>query len=558
MPVVIAPDFLVNTYPLDYQSDPAITALLDGGFTVSWSAPYQGSAAILARTFSADGVPDSREERISTTPVWDSGRPTVTTLVGGRVVYAWASDDDGSGTGIRARILAADGTFVMAEMGVGGGANNQVYPDVTALSNGRFVVTWSSLDDPQIGNYPSNEFDIHARIYGPGGAPLGNDFVVNARQINSQMHSSVAALLDGRFVVTWYSEEGRSPGDNIRARVFNADGRPVTTDFKVNTYEAGSEGPPVVAALADGRFVVTWYASAGGGRNDIRAAVSDENGTRMGHEFTVNNLRINEQRDADVTALSDGRFLVTWLTRVSGPPGENIQARIFNTNGTAAGAEFRVNTTRAVGQSAPEVTQLNDGRIVVVWRTQVEAGQATEIRSAFIDPDNFQGTAGNDRWTGGTSAERLAGNAGLDVLNGMGGQDTLLGGTGADKLIGGRSRDVLRGDAGADTFDYNSVVETGKTSATRDVILDFAHLQDHIDLHSIDARAGTNVNDSFLFISTAQFQGRAGELRFSRTNLAGTAQDKTLVEADTTGDGRADFQIELTGLVALTAADFYL
>ncbi len=39
---------------------------------------------------------------------------------------------------------------------------------------------------------------------------------------------------------------------------------------------------------------------------------------------------------------------------------------------------------------------------------------------------------------------------------------------------------------------------------------------------------------------------------------AGTANDRTIVFADANGDGRSDFQIELTGLKTLKAGDFVL
>ncbi|WP_210213311.1 hypothetical protein, partial [Sinorhizobium medicae] len=50
----------------------------------------------------------------------------------------------------------------------------------------------------------------------------------------------------------------------------------------------------------------------------------------------------------------------------------------------------------------------------------------------------------------------------------------------------------------------------------------------------------------------------AGELIYKTFNPAGTADDKTVVYGDLNGDGRADFQIELSGLKSLTAGDFLL
>ena len=52
--------------------------------------------------------------------------------------------------------------------------------------------------------------------------------------------------------------------------------------------------------------------------------------------------------------------------------------------------------------------------------------------------------------------------------------------------------------------------------------------------------------------------GIAGQLHFRQENPAGTVNDKTIVEGDINGDKVADFQIELTGLKALAAADFIL
>ena len=47
-------------------------------------------------------------------------------------------------------------------------------------------------------------------------------------------------------------------------------------------------------------------------------------------------------------------------------------------------------------------------------------------------------------------------------------------------------------------------------------------------------------------------------MRWFQENPIGLASDKTIVAGDINGDRVADFQIELTGLKALTAADFVL
>ncbi|MEZ5926132.1 MAG: hypothetical protein R3D57_17315 [Hyphomicrobiaceae bacterium] len=160
--------------------------------------------------------------------------------------------------------------------------------------------------------------------------------------------------------------------------------------------------------------------------------------------------------------------------------------------------------------------------------------------------------------TGNSAANVLTGNAAANTLSGSLGNDTMLGLGGNDTLVGGRGRDVMTGGSGKDIFDFNSLKEMGKTASTRDVIRDFAHLSDDIDLKTLDASTKAGGNQAFTFIGTQKFHKVAGELHYVKINAAGTANDKTIVEGDTNGDGRADFQIELTGLKTLSAADFVL
>ena len=152
--------------------------------------------------------------------------------------------------------------------------------------------------------------------------------------------------------------------------------------------------------------------------------------------------------------------------------------------------------------------------------------------------------------TGNSVANRIVGNSGANVLNGGAGADTLNGGAGKDQLLGG---------TGADLFDFNLATESGPTALTADVISDFVQGQDKIDLSGIDAFAGTVTNELFVFRGSAAFSSTTqGEVRFQTVDLAGTADDHTLVFIDSDGDSGVEMAIRLTGLYTLTAADFVL
>ena len=116
----------------------------------------------------------------------------------------------------------------------------------------------------------------------------------------------------------------------------------------------------------------------------------------------------------------------------------------------------------------------------------------------------------------------------------------------------------MAGGQGHDIFIFARISETGKTAAFRDTILDFKHGEDKIDLHAIDAMSGTAKNNAFRFLDAADFHNHKGELHATKINAPGRAHDVTIIEGDVNGDGAADFQIALTGLLHITKADFIL
>ena len=173
--------------------------------------------------------------------------------------------------------------------------------------------------------------------------------------------------------------------------------------------------------------------------------------------------------------------------------------------------------------------------------------------------DRLFGDSGSDRLFGGNDGDVLRGGTGRDWLFGGDGDDalfgdrgvdTLQGDDGDDRLTGGLSRDYLDGGDGDDTFRFASVRDSRPGSSHRDQVQDFSPGDDLVDLRPIDAAAGTAGNQAFTFIGDEPFTGQAGQLRFD--------PDSRLLQGDTTGDGRADFEVKFTTKVQLVADDFLL
>ncbi len=221
----------------------------------------------------------------------------------------------------------------------------------------------------------------------------------------------------------------------------------------------------------------------------------------------------------------------------------------------------------------PNLT-LSDGTILTgIEAVQITTGAGNDTLTASNDAlgalaNIIHSGVGNDVLTasangalldGGGGSDRLMGAGGADLLYGNSDADTLMGHNGNDTLYGGLGADVLTGGNGADHFAYAIIQDSNPPFVLPDLITDFSHAQgDRIDFSAIDANVITPGIDPFLFIASAAFHHVAGELRFEKVNLAGTANDHTLVMGDNTGDGNADFTIWLSGLLILTAADFGL
>jgi Ca2+-binding RTX toxin-like protein len=135
---------------------------------------------------------------------------------------------------------------------------------------------------------------------------------------------------------------------------------------------------------------------------------------------------------------------------------------------------------------------------------------------------------------------------------GYSGADTMLGGAGADELIGGGGADTLTGGGGSDRFVYWNAADSGASAGSRDLITDFTQGQDLLDLAIVDGNTTTGADDPFRFLGTGAFDGQPGALRYGYDSGSGV----TVLEADTNGDGTADFAIGLTGNLALAMSDF--
>ncbi|MBP7240669.1 M10 family metallopeptidase C-terminal domain-containing protein [Amaricoccus sp.] len=295
----------------------------------------------------------------------------------------------------------------------------------------------------------------------------------------------------------------------------------VNSGYASAGYEISAAGFETTEAALEG-----WKGSAS------HNAILTQTGIWAGIDLNAIGIGVDTSEGAGIYR---GRVFHVWF-------GETIDADIPTISGTIAddvifGTLF---ADRILGDEGADEIYGSDGDDELRCRAgddQLFGGAGNDILGGGADNDRLWGGDGDDALTGGTGDDWLWGEAGADQLDGREGADILVGGLGADVLTGG---------ADADLFVFNALAESPREART--TITDFEPGLDRIDLSSIDAVAGTPANDAFVFVGTAEFSGRAGELRLGNT----------LIALDADGDGVADLQVLMNNPGALSAGDFIL
>jgi Ca2+-binding RTX toxin-like protein/starvation-inducible outer membrane lipoprotein len=457
-------EFLINSTTLGYQSQPTITALVDGRFVVAWQDDSQSGGdtsgyAVRGQIFSADGVKDGVEFLINSTTRSDQSQPTITALVDGRFVVAWQDDSrsggDTSGYAVRGQIFSADGVKDGAEFLINSTTRSYQYqPTITALVDGRFVVAWQ--DYSQSGGDTSRTA-VRGQIFSAGGAKDGAEFLINSTTLDSQAQPTITALVDGRFVVAWQDESQSgedTSGSAVRGQIFSADGVKDGAEFLINSTTRDSQYEPTITALVDGRFVVAWTDNSRSGWDRSRTAV-------RGQIFDGRTAPI----DLDGTAGDDDFVGTVFADQIRGRGGnDRLQGRAGDDtlSGGDGGDELQEHGDVNFTLSDTQLTGLGTDTLISIERASLSGGSGhnTLDASAFTrGAVALSGGAGDDHligpreagtwhWPWGFYANRFTGGSGNDTFTGGVGSDALVESTDTNFTLGATQ---LTGN-GTDTF----------------------------------------------------------------------------------------------------------
>ncbi|MGB0560902.1 MAG: S8 family serine peptidase [Spirulinaceae cyanobacterium] len=362
----ISEEFQVNTHTDNDQQNPAITALDNGGFVITWESLDQdgSSSGVYARVYDSQSNSIGGEIDVNAFTSGYQGNPSISALSDGKFVVTWQSDgQDGDRNAVYAQIFDAQGNKIDQEFQVNTFTySNQDRPSVTTLANGNFVVAWESPQD-------GDNSGVYGRIFDAQGNALSTEFKINSFTSDNQEDVSISALESGGFVATWESENQDGSEEGIYGKIFSSQGISVSSEIAINSYTSDRQHNPSVTGLNNGNFVVTWESPQDGSQDGVYGRIYDAEGNAVSNEFQVNNYSYRHQEKPAISALDDGGFLITWESWLQDGSSDSVFAQRYDSQGVKVGEEFQVNVSSSGSQRTAAIDTLTNGDVVIAWES---------------------------------------------------------------------------------------------------------------------------------------------------------------------------------------------
>ena len=529
----LADEFLVNTSTASSQFTANVVALSNGGFVVGWD-DWNGFDQ-KAQVYSFLGAKVGNEITVNTNTAANQEYGALAALDGGGFVSVWRTADstaDGDGQAIKALLFDNAGTKVGNEFLVNSeAAGNQNTPAAAGLENGNFVVVWETFDATQDGDATA----LKAQVFTATGAKVGGEFLINQQATNMQRDPSLTALSDGGFLVSWTTFDTAQDGSSaaVKARFFDADGTPRGDEFLVNSVTAGSQSNPDVVEQDANTLIVSWQSTPAADSDvkaqiynfgEINGSVGNDNLLGTTGDDTIIGLAGNDVingssgqdriygGDGDDTIIGaagsdwmDGGAGIDTLSYANADSGVTIL--LFNSvaMGGHADNDVFLNFENIRGSAFDDVLIGDDTPNLLI------GGPGNDVLGGGGDDDMLEGQQGDDLFPADDGADFLNGGAGIDtvdygnsneavqvaiggvstggqaegdflyaienvigsgmddtitgsnldnMLTGASGNDTLNGASGADTLYGSDGDDILNGGPGGDLLDGGGQTDT--------------------------------------------------------------------------------------------------
>lgn len=188
----------------------------------------------------------------------------------------------------------------------------------------------------------------------------------------------------GEFVAVWTKvllEDADQYYTAVFARKYDADFKPKTEAFRVNTFSNGNQSSPDVAFHENGGFTVVWNSLGQIYYYDIYARNYDKESKATSVEYLINSFSPSNISTSSKTAPSvssnKNNIIITWKDGSFDSPGGNYNG-IDGSEGGIVMQQFDyisqevngyqvVNTTTIENQTSPHISATSNGVFFITW-----------------------------------------------------------------------------------------------------------------------------------------------------------------------------------------------
>jgi hypothetical protein len=390
----------VSQSPFGGQRDSAIATLNGGGSIVVWTDEgYSGGGGdgnnwgIKGRLIDPMGTPIGNEFVVNTVVAGRQDQSAVTALVGGGFVVTWLDNAPyGSPTNyaVKAQVYSAAGVRQGGELLVGSGRasdGEEVEPSIIALAGGGWTIAWIGRD-PLV---PLKQI-VEGRTYGVVGTPDGTAWTVDRPAPIGGGHVydtdvTLAANPNGGFIVAWlrvnYDLSYRIVDAGAFAQHRHADGSVYGTATTIAVdgpnVANGFYGPRFISidatVTASGGILATWLADMGDGEF-IRARGFDASGVALGGASTLGAvIGFPPPEAVDIDLLTDGTSVVS------------LNASAWRIDGSGALIGSELNIAPDIGYSdTADIAARSDGGFTVSWTGTRDRSDAILVQQYDFSP----------------------------------------------------------------------------------------------------------------------------------------------------------------------------
>jgi hypothetical protein len=273
-------DVLVSTATNNFQMNPAVAVLNNSNVVFVWASFDEAGSTSLedvyGRIFSPAGQPLTGEFLINQFTNYNQRSPAVAALANGGFVVTWISEQErvvasapGSGVYIYPSQIVNPSVDVYARLYNGSGAaqgneflvntdsNPCATPGVAAISDGTFMIAWGARDMANA----NNSLDIFARTFSSAGVG-GTTIRVNAYTYGDQYSPRIGSM-GTDYLIVWTSLGQDGSREGVFGQFLQSSGSAEGGEFRVNTTTLGSQMEPAVASDGSSQFVAVWTGYTG-------------------------------------------------------------------------------------------------------------------------------------------------------------------------------------------------------------------------------------------------------------------------------------------------------